>query len=82
MIFSVDNVALLLISAILLLLASVATYFIVQEIIQLVADIGHNRALSIDDEEESSGPQRRITPYRDRGTVERLIGYFSRQDKN
>ena len=82
MTFSVDNVLLLLISAILLLLATVTTYFIVQEIIQLLADISHNRALSIDEEEEPAGPPRRITPFRDRGTVERLIGYFSKQDKN
>ena len=82
MIASVDNVALVLISAILLLLACVATYFIVQEIIQLVSDIGHNRALAVDDEDVSAEPSRRITPYRDRGTVERLIGYFSKQYKN
>jgi len=82
MILTSDNVVLVLISALLLLCAVVASYFIIQEIVRLVADIGENRAMSLEDEEESTDTSRRITPYRDRGTVERLIGYFSKQDKN
>lgn len=82
MIITFENVALAVIGVILLLLAVAATYVIIQEVIRLFADIGHNRDLAVDDEEEAAQPARRIKPFRDRGTVERLIGYFSKQDKN
>jgi hypothetical protein len=79
---SLDNLILYGIGAILFMMAVLATYFIVGEISQLARDILRNRGVASDQADDSSAPRRRITPFKDRGTVERLIGYFTGQGKD
>jgi hypothetical protein len=77
----VQDLALYGIGAVLFLVAVAVSFLIFSEVIQLVRDIIRNRNRTTDDYPQGSAPPRRITPFRDRGTVERLISYFTRQDR-
>ena len=79
---SIDNLLLYGIGAILFLAAIAASFFMFSEVIELVRDVVRNRFGPSDDYDEGgSSSGRRIVPFRDRGTVERLIAYFTRHDR-
>ncbi len=75
--------ALLLVIAILLAVAgAVVAVLMVREVIE----IGRNVYANIQDERRYSHssietPERQVTPFRDRETVERVIDYFEDEDK-
>jgi hypothetical protein len=76
-----EDLALYAVGAVLLLGAVGAGFFILSEVISLLRDIFRNIGQG---ESTYGGPlpaERRIKPFRDRGTVERLIAYFRRPAK-
>jgi hypothetical protein len=77
-----DDLVLYGISAVLLISAIVASMFMLVEVVRLFRDFVRNRdrASGGRDEADFTGG-RRIVPFRDRGTVERLIAYFTRAEK-
>lgn len=78
-----ENVGLYGIGAFLFLVAIATSYFMFSEVIQLLRDIVRNRMRAPDDYDEGSArPIRQIVPFRDRGTIERLIAYFTRRDRH
>ena len=69
------------IGAVLFLIAVAVSFLMFSEVVQLVRDIARNRNRLPGDHAQPSAPPRRITPFHDRGTVERLIDYFTRPDQ-
>lgn len=77
-----ETLALYAVAGILLVGATTASFFIVSEVITLARDIARNRERAADDfGDRTTLPERRITPFRDRNTVERLIAYFRGQGR-
>jgi hypothetical protein len=75
-----EDLALYAIGLILLIGAIGAGLFIALEVMSLLRDIFRDRRRE-DNGGAAVSPQRRIKPFRDKGTVERLIAYFKRPDK-
>lgn len=65
------------IAVVLTALAGVLGFFMFREVVRIMRDVVTNRAPRTDDLYGDVGePARRITPFRDRGTVERLVDFF------
>jgi hypothetical protein len=71
------------IAALLTLGAGGLGFLLVREVARILRDVVSNRE---PDMEELFGgqnqPGRRITPFRDRGTIERLVSFFRRDHNN
>ena len=76
-----EQVLLLITAVALTLIALAAAYFLGGEIIRIIRDVTSRSPDSKDDQDEGwAGPLRRIIPFRDRKTVQRIIDHLEDEE--